>query len=283
MPKKPLPRIELPLRKDLRADLAPKALDRWQPDLRHAPLAAAEDGPVSISILDPIGADFWDGGVTAKRVSAVLRAAGSRDVEVTINSPGGDYFEGLAIYNALREHKGAVTIKIIGLAASAASVIAMAGDEIQIARAGFLMIHNTWVYAAGDRHGLREVADWLEPFDLAAVDLYAARSGMDAAEIRTMLDRETWMGGAEAVEKGFADALLPADEIAASADPAARAAVSAERKLYAIAVENGLEATEARQLVEALKGSGRAAAETEAQAASITRAANDLRALLQAL
>ena len=139
------------------------------------------------------------------RISAALRSIGKSDVVVTINSPGGDYFEGLAIYNLLREHPAKVTIKIVGIAASAASVIAMAGDDVQIARAGFVMIHNTWVVAMGDRHQLRDVADWLEPFDQMAVDIYAARSGLKAAELGKMLDRETWIGGADAVEKGFAD------------------------------------------------------------------------------
>ncbi|MFT2622165.1 head maturation protease, ClpP-related, partial [Escherichia coli] len=76
------------------------------------------------------------------------------------NSPGGDMFEGLAIYNLLREHEGEVNVKVLGLAASAGSVIAMAGDTVQIARAGFLMIHNAWVVAMGNRNDLRELAAW---------------------------------------------------------------------------------------------------------------------------
>ncbi|MBN0106041.1 Clp protease ClpP, partial [Pseudomonas aeruginosa] len=92
---------------------------------------------------EPIGYDWWTGeGVTAKRIAGALRAIGGDvDVTVNINSPGGDVFEGLAIYNLLREHKGKVTVRVLGLAASAASFIAMAADEVKIARAGFLMIH----------------------------------------------------------------------------------------------------------------------------------------------
>jgi ATP-dependent Clp protease protease subunit len=153
-------------------------------------------------------------GVTAARISAALRAIGKRDVVVNINSPGGDYFEGLAIYNALRDHPAQVTVKVLGIAASAASVIAMAGDEIQIARAGFLMIHNTWIIAMGDRHALREAADWLEPFDQVAVDIYAARTGLEPKAIAKMLDRETWIGGDRGRRAGhFADAFLPADAV----------------------------------------------------------------------
>ncbi|HCF5801664.1 TPA: Clp protease ClpP, partial [Pseudomonas aeruginosa] len=104
--------------------------------------------------------------------AGALRAIGGDvDVTVNINSPGGDVFEGLAIYNLLREHKGKVSVNIIGLAASAASFIAMAGDEIRIGRAAFLMIHNAWLIAMGNRNDLREIADWLEPFDMTLADI----------------------------------------------------------------------------------------------------------------
>src|SRR5690349_19853968 len=206
MTKRKLPAAEIAARPGMRSELSPAALDRWNPDV-HA--ADKSDTAVNtISILDPIGADWFGEGVTAKRIAAALRSIGAdKDVVVNINSPGGDYFEGLAIYNLLREHKGTVTVKILGIAASAASVIAMAGDEVQIARAGFLMIHNTWVIAMGDRNALRDVADWLEPFDRTAVGIYAARTGIKDAELTKMLDKETWIGGSDAVDQGFADGL----------------------------------------------------------------------------
>jgi ATP-dependent Clp protease, protease subunit len=195
----------------LQWDLKPQALDRWTPDL----MAAADAEENSISMFDPIGVDFWTGeGVTAKRISAALRSIGAKkDVVVNLNSPGGDMFEGLALYNLLREHKGKVTIKVLGLAASAASVVAMAGDEILIARAGFLMIHNTWVFAMGNRNDLRDVADTLEPFDAVMTDIYAARTGLEPKAIQKMMDAETWINGTSAVDQGFADGLLPADEV----------------------------------------------------------------------
>jgi ATP-dependent Clp protease protease subunit len=149
------------------------ALDRWNPAVR----AASESEP-SISIYEVIGEDPWTGGgVTVKRIDAALRAIGNKDVIVNINSPGGDVFEGIAIYNRLREHQGQITVKVLGLAASAASVIAMAGDNVQIGASSFLMIHNAWVLAIGNRHDMREVADFLEPFDRALADVYVARSG----------------------------------------------------------------------------------------------------------
>ena len=133
MSKRNLPKVEVASRPGVRSDISAKALQRWSPEVRAA---AEADSQATISVLDPIGADFWGDGVTAKRISAALRYVGDVPVTVNINSPGGDYFEGLAIYNLLREHKGAVTVNILGIAASAASVIAMAGDEVRIARAG---------------------------------------------------------------------------------------------------------------------------------------------------
>lgn len=135
------------------------------------------------------------------------------DVTVNINSPGGDMFEGLAIYNLLREYEGRVTVKVLGIAASAASIIAMAGDDIQIGRGAFLMIHNCWVYAMGNRHDFAELAQSLEPFDTAMADIYAARSGLDIAAVQKLMDTESYIGGSDAVAKGLADSLLSADAV----------------------------------------------------------------------
>jgi len=165
--------------------------------------AAADDEDRTISIYDVIGYDWWTGeGVTTKRIAGALRSLGAGPVTVNVNSPGGDMFEGLSIYNLLREHQGEITVKVLGLAASAASVVAMAGDKVQIARAGFLMIHNCWVLAQGNRHDLREFADTMEPFDAAMADIYAARSGLDLAEVQRQMDGETWIGGSQAIEQG---------------------------------------------------------------------------------
>lgn len=194
----------------LQWDIAPQAFERWLPNIR-----AAKEEDATISVFDPIGVDFWTGeGVTAKRIGAALRSMGAdRDVTVNINSPGGDLFEGMAIYNLLREHKGHVTVKVLGLAASAASIIAMAGDDVQIARAGFLMVHNTWVVVLGNKNDLRDTADTLDTFDVAMAEIYAARTGLDMKAIQKKMDAETWINGSAAVDEGWADALLPADEV----------------------------------------------------------------------
>lgn len=276
-----IPAVAASARPGIRSEIAPKVLDRWNPEVRQA---ADKDEENTISVLDVIGQDWYGEGVTSKRISAALRAIGKKDVTVVINSPGGDYFEGLSIYNMLREHPAKVTVKIVGIAASAASVIAMAGDDIQIARAGFLMIHNTWVVAVGDRHALRDVADWLEPFDAAAVDIYAARTGMKDAELGKMLDRETWIGGADAVEKGFADGLLASDEVETKAKNSAdgKPAVAA-RRVEQLLAKAGVSRKERVDLVMALKGGPRDAAATGLRDAAVMAEVSDLLASLKSI
>jgi ATP-dependent protease ClpP protease subunit len=132
-------------------DAPSDALQRWSPEV-HA--AKTEDN--TITMYDVIGSDGMGGGITVKRIAAALRQIGNQDVSVSINSPGGDFFEGISIYNLLRDHPKKVEIKVVGLAASAASVVAMAGDEIRIAEAGFLMIHNSWALVIGNQDDLRD-------------------------------------------------------------------------------------------------------------------------------
>lgn len=226
-------------------DLSPKALDNWNPAIKAA------DSDNTITIFDVIGQDYWTGeGVTAKRIAAALRSIGeNKDVTVLVNSPGGDMFEGLAIYNLLREHKGEVTVKVLGLAASAASVIAMAGDNIQVARAGFMMIHNAWILVAGNRNDLREYADYLEPFDRSMADLYAARTGIEFEKMQSIMDSETWIGGSDAVERGFADSLLASDEVQVDENGQARAAV----KLDIALAKSGMPRSERKKLLSEYK------------------------------
>lgn len=189
-------------------DMRPDALEKWEPEIK-----AAAEGDASISIYDSIG-ENWEGtGVTAKRISAALRAIGERHVVVNVNSPGGDFFEGVAIYNILRQHKAKVTVRVMGLAASAASVIAMAGDEILMGDGSFLMIHNAWAVAIGNRHDMVAVSEQLAPFDAAMADVYAARSGMTSAEAAALMDKETWIGASQAVKDGLATGLIEAEEI----------------------------------------------------------------------
>ncbi|MGG4610658.1 Clp protease ClpP [Providencia rettgeri] len=226
-------------------ELKPKALDKWNSGIR----AASFDN--TISVLDVIGEDYWGEGVTAKRISGALRAIGNNDVVVNINSPGGDMFEGLAIYNLLRAHSGKVTVNILGIAASAASIIAMAGDEIQMGRGAFLMIHNCWSIGVGNRHDFAKLAADLEPFDKSMADIYVARSGQPESVVSKMMDDETYIASSDAIAKGFADRLLAADEIN-DGDESPQAAI---RKLDAALAKAEMPRSERRKLISALTGS----------------------------
>jgi ATP-dependent Clp protease protease subunit len=165
----------------------------------------------TIEIFDTIG----DGGVTPARVSAALRSIGEKPVTVQINSPGGDVFAGLAVFNLLRGHSQKVTTQVLGLAASAASVIAMAGEDIQIARGAMVMIHRAAGGAMGDAGVMRQMADALDKVDATLTGIYAARTGLPAEQIVSMMADETFLTSDEAVGLGFADTLLDRDALSA--------------------------------------------------------------------
>ena len=200
--------------KNFEWDMPSDVFAKWT----QGPHAKDSDDANTITIFDVIGFDIWTGGgFTAKRMSAALRSIGNNDVTVQINSPGGDMFEGLAIYNLLRDHPAKVTVHVMGWAASAGSIIAMAADEIRMGLGSFIMIHNAWGCVCGNRHDMREAADVFDGFDAALVDIYEARTSIDESEITKMMDKETFLSAKEAVAKGFADEI---DEgISVSNDP----------------------------------------------------------------
>lgn len=241
-------------------------VERWNAGVR-----AASDTDTSISVLDEIGEDPWTGGgVTAKRIAAALRSIGQNDVEVNINSPGGDFFEGVAIYNLLREHKAKVTVNVLGLAASAASVIAMSGDEIRVAKTGFLMVHNAWGITIGNRHDMAASAATLEPFDRAMRDLYAERSGQSAEEVEAWMDAETFFTGKDAVENGLANGFLDADQIEMDEDGGKKA--SAIARIEASLGAQGMSRKERRSLLAELQGESAVAAPNVMPSADIAAA-----------
>lgn len=254
-----------------------KAFDRWTGGLH---LSAAVTGTV-IDITDVIGIDPWTGeGVDTAYVLARLRGAG--DVTVNINSPGGDYFEGAAIYELLRGHPGAVTVNILGLAASAASVIAMAGDEIRMGQTAFIMIHNCWGVCIGDRRDMEGCAKVQGQVDAAMQSVYADRSKQDTALVATMMDDETWLGAKDAMDKGFADSILPAGTVTANGMSAARAQpVMAQRRLDALMASHGVPRGERRRLFSEIKHGkpGAAVHEGKHDAARLSALADGLRTL----
>ncbi|AUZ06348.1 Clp protease [Vitreoscilla sp. C1] len=212
----PLPQINTfgNLPKPVAFDKRPDAVQKWQPEVK----AKSDNDSNTITIYDDIGESWYSEGVTANRIAAALRSIGEQDVVVNINSPGGDYFEGISIYNLLAQHRAKVTVQIVGLAASAASVIAMAGDEILMGDGAFFMIHNAWSMSIGNRHDLRSSADVLGQIDDTMADLYAKRSGLSKAEIEGMMDRESWLGRELALNNGFATGSLESSIIEGSED-----------------------------------------------------------------
>ena len=229
--------------------VSPLAFDRWNPAIK-----ASDENDNTIGIYDPIGYDYWDdSGVTAKRISAALRSLDGADVVVNINSPGGDVFEGLAIYNLLREYKGHVTVRVLGVAASAASFIAMAADDIQIARAGFFMIHNAWTGLWGNRNDLRETADFLEQIDDTIADIYHVRSGLSMDELKADMDKERWINGRDAINSGFADAFLPSDVVVEDIKNFTKEKVAAHKADILLA-KAGMSRSSRRELIQDLKG-----------------------------
>lgn len=164
---------------------------------------AAADEAV-ITLYDEIG--YW--GVTAKDFRAQLERVDRKKINLRINSPGGDVFDGIAIYNDLVDHPAEVRVTITGVAASAASLIAMAGDRIEIAENAFIMIHNAWGVCVGSKAEMKAFFEVLGEIDQALAETYAARTGHAQAEVEKMMAAETWLRGAAAVAGKFADATV---------------------------------------------------------------------------
>lgn len=159
---------------------------------------------MNITIHDEIGQ--W--GVSARDVLAQLSAFDGPEVNVSIHSPGGDMFDGIAIYNALKAHPAKVVVTVEGLAASAASIIAMAGDEIRMPDNAYMMIHNPWGVAAGDANLFAEAAELFDRYAATCAGVYAKRTGLTVEEVRAMLDATTYMEAYFAKEKGFCDVIV---------------------------------------------------------------------------
>ena len=163
---------------------------------------AAQDA-AELMIFDDIG-ESWFGGITAKQVAADLKAAGKvKQITCRINSQGGDVFDAFAIYNQLVQHPAKVTCSVEGIALSSASVIAMAGDVIEMAASSWMMIHDPWTFAIGNGAELRAMADKLDQFGTSIANIYADRTGTAVKEVQDMMAAETWMDGAEAKRMGF--------------------------------------------------------------------------------
>lgn len=166
----------------------------------------AKGSTLELWVYDEVGPQFM--GFSAADVRDALSDGPFKNIDLHINSPGGDVFEGIAAYNLLHQHGATVNVDIDGQAASIASVIAMAGDRIRIAEAGSMMIHNPWTLAMGEAKDFRKIADLLEDVKGQLAGVYAKRTGLEVGPIGEMMDEETTMMAKETVGMGFADEMI---------------------------------------------------------------------------
>jgi len=197
--------------------LPAKIVDGWNPAI----VAAENEQDNVISILDYIGSDWMGDGVTAVRISKKLRDLGEdTDIVVNINSPGGQVEEGIAIFELLRQHKGHIEVRILSMAASIASVIALAGDEVKISKHGLFMVHDAWTDHWGNSRDFLEVAARLEKTSERIAKVYEEKTNLPIEELRQLMQGDgivfdgTYMTGEEALALGFVDGLLEPEKVA---------------------------------------------------------------------
>lgn len=225
---------------------------------QHKPrsiVSQAKDDEAEIVLYDEIS----DWGVTAEGFRQELEAITAKTIHLRINSPGGSVFDALAMFNSLRAHPAHVVSHIDGLAASAATVVALGGNEVRIAANAFFMIHDPWLWTAGNAAQLRKDADLLDKLGGSIVDTYVAKTEATVADVKAWMEAETWFTAAEAVEAGFADALDTTEE---EDDLAAAAAALFDLSIYSHVPDalraRGSEPTEptTRDLERALRDAG---------------------------
>lgn len=166
---------------------------------------AKDDAPAEIWLYDAIGG--WD-GILARDFIRELAGIDADKITLRINSPGGDVFEARAIVAALRDHKAEITARVDGLAASAASYIALAADHVQIVQGAFFMVHNAWSLVIGDKRDMTEMASLLGKVDNSILDDYEEATGQKRDQLQAWMDAETWMTADEAKANGFADEVI---------------------------------------------------------------------------
>lgn len=168
-----------------------------------------------IWLYDQVGEGFF-GGMSAKQFSEELKALGTVDtINLRINSPGGSVFDGVTIYNQLQRHPANIIVDVDGIAASIASVIAMAGDEIHMADNAMMMIHDPQGFSMGDAEEMRKTADLLDQIKNTIVDTYTKRTNAKAADVSKWMSEETWFTADDAIRNGFADKATAAQPVAA--------------------------------------------------------------------
>jgi len=219
--------------------------------LYFAPAASAGE-TATIQIFDQIGEDWFGGnGLSGKQFSDVLAEVGNGPLLVEINSPGGNVWDGLSIYNQLRGRKAPVTTRVVGIAASIASIIALAGDKVEMADAALMMIHDPSGMASGTSEDMRKMADALDQHAEVLVGVYAKKTGRstETESIRAAMKAETWFTTAEAIQFGLVD--KPIKQLAMAAKWHPRAVTKTAPETVKNNLRKGLE-----QYAEGLAGDG---------------------------
>lgn len=179
-----------------------------------------KDGVAELTIYGIVaGSVFWGDEVTPKEFKKDLDAIGAvNEIKIFINSDGGDVFAGQAIYSMLKRHEAKKTVYVDGLAASIASVIAMAGDKVIMPKNAMMMVHNPWTIGIGNAADFRKLADTLDTVGETIIGVYEAKTGLEKGKIVDLLDAETWLTADECVKMGFADEIEAEKQVAASVD-----------------------------------------------------------------
>ena len=167
-------------------------------------IKALSEDAAELWVLDALGWPWNDINAMIREVSALK----AKELLVRLNTPGGDIIDTFALYQAIKNHSAKVTVRIESLAASAGSVLAMAGDKVEAYPSSLMMIHNAWVCVAGNRFELQDTADLLEKIDNNMQEIYTAKTKIGKREIADMLKNETWLSAREMKEKGFIDSIL---------------------------------------------------------------------------
>lgn len=213
-------------------------------------MAARPGGTAEIFLYDVIG--YWLGGISAEQFATDLKGLGNvSQIDLRINSPGGDVMDGRAIYTQLAQHPAKVVAHVDALSASIASLIMCAANEIRMADGSFVMIHNAWGFSIGDANAMEKQAALLRTHTAAITDTYVARTKTDRAQLTAWMDDETWMTPQEALEAGFCDAVEEPVRVAAML-PAANSRLQFRKLPAALARPN---LRDARDKIAALRAS----------------------------
>ena len=196
--------MKLSYRTDKNASAIAAAWGKPIDDREPYTIKALSEDSTELFIFDVLGFPFNDINGLIRDISAIK----SNSLLVRLNSPGGDIIDSIALYQALKNHSSRVTVRIEALAASAASIVALAGQEVQAYSTSLMMIHNAWVVAVGNRFELQDISDILEKIDINMQDVYTAKTKIGKREMSDMMKNETWMNAKEMKAKGFIDTIL---------------------------------------------------------------------------